>query len=639
MGSHSRLMSSAAVGGLVLLCVPAYAQSVRPVARLTALANPSATVQVGSLAGVVQDEKGAPVAGAMVSAFGASTAFAVADGAGHFEFRTLAPGSYLVRAHLSGFVASVGQVVDVRASARADSSIALRHVQGLNPVAAAFPVAEASVGAAVMADVAQPAEAVPSTAVSPDDGDHGETAWRINHARRGILRDATVPEAILVRDEPPANVFGRTVGSSARLAGNFFSGVPLPELSGQFNLLTTGSFDSPQQLFSGDSFAHSIAYMSLGAPVGQHADWSMRGALTEGDVSSWIVAAAYTTHAGERQRYNVGMSYSTQRYDNSNPAVLRDVADANRNVGEIYGFDTFTIARAVSLTGGARFSRYDYLKDGGLLSPRIGMTVTPAEHLRFSTLVERRALAPGAEEFLPPTDGPLWLPPQRTFSSLLDGRGMHAEHTNHMEFAVERDIAASTVSLRVFRQQVNDQLVTLFGVDMPNTPSAHLGHFFVANGGDVDAAGWSAAVRLALANRVHGSVEYSQTNTRWNSGGDLAYMVLVSPSATRASSERLYNVSASVEALVPETATRVIILARVGNGFASSGSGRPGVDSRFDVQVRQSLPFMDFSNTRWEMLVAVRNFYRDATADSSVYDELLVVRPPKRIVGGLALRF
>ena len=48
---------------------------------------------------------------------------------------------------------------------------------------------------------------------------------------------------------------------------------------------------------------------------------------------------------------------------------------------------------------------------------------------------------------------------------------------------------------------------------------------------------------------------------------------------------------------------------------------------------------MDFNNTRWEMLVAVRNFYRDATADSSVYDELLVVRPPKRIIGGLALRF
>ena len=57
------------------------------------------------------------------------------------------------------------------------------------------------------------------------------------------------------------------------------------------------------------------------------------------------------------------------------------------------------------------------------------------------------------------------------------------------------------------------------------------------------------------------------------------------------------------------------------------------------MQVRQSLHFMDFSNAKWEMLLAVRNVFREANLDSSVFDELLVVRPPKRIVGGLTLRF
>ena len=57
------------------------------------------------------------------------------------------------------------------------------------------------------------------------------------------------------------------------------------------------------------------------------------------------------------------------------------------------------------------------------------------------------------------------------------------------------------------------------------------------------------------------------------------------------------------------------------------------------MQVRQSLPFMDFSTAKWEMLVAVRNFFRETAADQSIYDELLVVRPPKRIVGGLTLKF
>jgi hypothetical protein len=63
------------------------------------------------------------------------------------------------------------------------------------------------------------------------------------------------------------------------------------------------------------------------------------------------------------------------------------------------------------------------------------------------------------------------------------------------------------------------------------------------------------------------------------------------------------------------------------------------IDSRFDVQVRQSLPFMDFSSAKWEMLVGVRNFFRDAAPDQSIYDEVLVVHPPKRIVGGLTLKF
>ena len=48
---------------------------------------------------------------------------------------------------------------------------------------------------------------------------------------------------------------------------------------------------------------------------------------------------------------------------------------------------------------------------------------------------------------------------------------------------------------------------------------------------------------------------------------------------------------------------------------------------------------MDFSTARWEMLLAVRNSFHEGTAESSVYDELLVVRPPKRVVGGLTLRF
>ena len=38
-------------------------------------------------------------------------------------------------------------------------------------------------------------------------------------------------------------------------------------------LLTTGSLDASPQVFSGDGFAHSVAYLALSVPVGERADW------------------------------------------------------------------------------------------------------------------------------------------------------------------------------------------------------------------------------------------------------------------------------------------------------------------------------------------------------------------------------
>jgi len=121
----------------------------------------------------------------------------------------------------------------------------------------------------------------------------------------------------------------------------------------------------------------------------------------------------------------------------------------------------------------------------------------------------------------------------------------------------------------------------------------------------------------------------------------------VAPSAIRLGSDRIQDLSTSVETEVPETSTRVMVLYRVSNGFAraadAAGGQTPGdhsgFDGRFDVQVRQSLPFMNFSNAHWEMLFAVHNFFRESATDQSIYDELLVVHPPKRVVGGLTLRF
>src|SRR5688500_18723334 len=70
----------------------------------------------GELQGIVTVDRGDPLAGAVVSALGSTTAFAVTDRAGRFAFRTLPPGPYLVRAHLKGYIPPRARILHVNSA-------------------------------------------------------------------------------------------------------------------------------------------------------------------------------------------------------------------------------------------------------------------------------------------------------------------------------------------------------------------------------------------------------------------------------------------------------------------------------------------------------------------------------------------
>jgi hypothetical protein len=628
MPGTSRLLAASVVGVLIALgsVVGAFAQSRSTEAPKAA---------PGVVYGVVTDESGAPIAGAMVSAIGAVTIFAISDDRGRFEIATPTPGSYLIRAHRKGF-ASRGRTLEVGSGSRVPSPLALK---------ADPQILQAGVGLISTAQPEDPVE-LPSPRASGDSDkpeEQSETAWRIRHARRGILKDAEIATTVDDESDRDMAALGRAIEAPARLATSFFADTPF---SGQVNLLTTSSFDTPRQLFSGSNTARGAAYVRLGAPVGDQGDWMVRGVLSEADLTSWLLAGSYRTRAPARHQYEFGMSYSTQRYDGGNQLALRDVSDGSRNAGMVYAVDTFAIAPALTFSYGGRYAQYDYLEHRTLISPRVALTVSPTDHFRVTTVVSRQTLAPGAEEFLPPSDTGIWLPPQRTFSSLERGEMLDASRTMHVAVAVERDVAASTLSFGAFRQRVDDQLVTLFGVDLPSQPGAKVGHYLITNAGDATVQGCTASLSTVFAGRIEGSVAYSLATAQMVPAEGTKLLLLVAPSALRPAAERIHDVATTIQADVPETATKVLVLYRVSNAFARAASPlrdgeleRPGFDSRFDVQVRQSLPFLDFSTARWEMLVAVRNFFRETTADQSVYDELLTIRPPKRIVGGVTVHF
>jgi hypothetical protein len=164
----------------------------------------------------------------------------------------------------------------------------------------------------------------------------------------------------------------------------------------------------------------------------------------------------------------------------------------------------------------------------------------------------------------------------------------------------------------------------------------------VASAGDFDARGWGLSITRRMLEGVHATIDYTVTDADWvRPGVDGTRLARVAASTVRRDMERTYDLRAGVESEVPQTATRFFVLYKLNSGFASADSDdpAPALGSRFDVQVNQGLPFLNFASSQWEMLIAVRNVFRDGVSDASVYDELLVVRAPKRIVGGLSVRF
>ena len=585
-------------------------------------------VSFGELRGYVHDGKGAPLSGVFVtaSAVGVSPMYAHSDVQGRYVFRNLAPGAYLLRVFLEGYTSPQGRYMHVTAGARVDSEIALNRV----------PPPEEKTNFLAAGVVA-----IPTTRPTPSEPDETtELEWRLGRrrAKPGVLKDA-VDTAIASGERPDGESaiasLRHTFGSPSRLVSIFDS------VNGQVNLLTTTSFDRPQDIFDSSAGApQPVAFVSLVAPVGK-GDWAVRGSMTQGDISSWILAGSFTRHRDlANHRYEVGLSYATQHYQGANTDVSNALRNDSRNVGEIYAQDSWDIVPRLSLATGGRYASYDYLADRYLLGGRLSLAyqVMPDDPLRLRVTGIHKEMAPGAEEFVAPASG-VWLPPERTFSALRRGGELRPEKVNMVEISGERPVAGDVViALRAFRQEVGDQLVTLFGPTLLN-PAPSLGHYRVASAGDFENYGWGVTVQRHVIGSTQASVDYTMTDTtRRDLPADRLLLRFVAP-ATLRREERIHDLTASVNSRIAPTATRFIMVYKLNNAYAESDSRDPQTGARFDLQVNQEMPFLNFTGARWEMLVGVRNLFRNDLFDGSVYDELLVVRPPKRITGGVTVWF
>ena len=619
-------------------------------------------VSPGRLLGIVTDAAGRALDETLISATGPSgTALAVCDADGRFEFLGLSPGSYLLRAHVHGFKPADRHVVQVRSGFATTRAVTLRRTAAdpdSSPafLAAGFTSAPGS-NRVPEHEALQPAEGsdlgvagvgvegAPEHGVAPHDD--SEKAWWIRRARRSVLKDADgklISIETLGFEEPSVARLGfggpsAAVSPAADLNGGF-------PLTGQFHLLTRTSLHSPHELQASNILPGQIAYVSLGGGEEQHA-WGVRGAVRTGDAGSWVLSGTYLTEPSPTHELAVGVSYSRQRVQTGIPTVvafpsdpIAPARDPHRDAGSIRADGHWTVNPRVSLDYGASVSGYSYLDQAYLFSPSAAVTLTPLDRTRIRLAMSQYMLAPGAEEFLPPTEG-VWLPPERTFAPLSSADPLRAERSRHFEIAVEHDVGrASTVGVRRFAQNVNDQLVTLFG--MRHAQPVSFDHYYMTSAGGVTADGWAVMFAHEVGDRFTGSVGYSIIDAQWTPG-----MVSgLSPrtvSLLRSGAERFHDITTSIEAAIPESATRVLLLYRLNSAFSNGDSEtaalQTGLGGRFALRVRQTLPFSPIEGSSWEVLVDIRSLFREQVAGASVYDELLVVSPPKEVVGGLVVNF
>ncbi|MGH9411106.1 MAG: TonB-dependent receptor domain-containing protein [Vicinamibacterales bacterium] len=600
-------MAAALVG---LTAVPGSAQqTLRPASVL------AARLPLGGIQGTVVDDRGAPLAGAMVSALGGPlSGMAVTDGRGRYVISSLPAGDYMLRIHMAGFVSARYDRVRVGSARASVDAIRLHRV-----VLAAGVVAAGD---------------------DPADGgdDHSEVAWRLRHIKRSILKDdngVSIADAAAGEALPDSgSLFGRAFDGAASLATSFFADTPF---SGEVNLLTSSALGGG--LFGASSLPNGIAYIAIGAPAASWR-WDVRASMSQSDLTAWIVAGSFASHAVSDHDYDLGVTYSTQLYQNRDVLPLAPASqfDTSRVVGELYGSDHWTLSPSLAVEYGARYGRYDYLPNQALISPHASVSVTPAADTHVTASVAERMMAPGAEEFAAPaTVGP-WLPPERMFAPF-GGGDFSVEQTRTLDVGLDHTFAHTyVVDVRRFQQTVDNQQAVLFGLPTAGGPESP-GHYFVANVGGVDADGWAFGIGTDPSQRVRASIDYSVTHAHWLSRGDLDAVALVVPDVERPQNENIQDVTTRVETDFPETSTHLFVVYKLNTAFARPDeSARAPVDYRFDVQVNQALPFVPFG-ARWEVLVGIRDLFRDPSEPGSPYDELLVIRPPKRVIGGVLIKF
>jgi hypothetical protein len=547
----------------------------------------------GGVVGWVENTRGLPVAGAVISIFGKGIAggglVTLTDSAGQFILPSLPAGSYTLRALGSGHEPSTARQVTVLPNRDSLTTLSLT------------PIGDA---------------AVPSVAAEDPPGtlSSREVRWLMRHKRRSVLEDR---EAGPVAPESQGDV-------SPELAAKMATALVMPELAGTVEVLT-----NPANLdgASNEAVPTSLGMVRLHGRLADTGEWSLGGLITENESRTWRMAAEFVIAPASSHELKAGVGYGTRSMLPFGASEGDSTLDS-QSAGAIFVQDKWQVSPSVSATMEARYAYIGFLDDGNHLDPSVTLDyhADPITHVRAS--VRSSTVTPGGDLL--------------TLSSLASGpaialarldRGLRAERTRHCELGVDRGVGATTIGTYLFYEGVQDQLLNIYE-GRASTPGLR-----ILNGGPGQTVGIGVSVRRSFGDAVSGSLAYTYGHSSRDSE---AFDLLAGGAAVAYHEAEFHDVVARLDTFIEGTDTRLSAYYRI-NALKpendTKGASHALMNTRFDIQLNQGLPFLQgLTRAEWGVLVAVRNLFYESS-DGATLDEIAVLRPPKRVLGGISVRF
>jgi hypothetical protein len=549
----------------------------------------------GGLVGFVQDTSGAPLAGAVISLFGRGLGgrgmVTQSDSAGRYVVRSLPAGSYTLRALRDGHQPARARRVTVMPDRDAVLTTTLT------------PLAEAA-AAAIRAAGAKLEQDAPA---------NRELVWLLRHKTRSVLES---------REAGPGPAL-------ASLASTPAASPLLPSLDGSVELLATPALVGVDTEALGlEPHPGSFSVVRLNGRLGS-GRWSLGGLVAESEGTTWRMVADFMLEPVDGHEVEVGTGYGTHLFRSAVPLDQQGRL-GTRTVGAVSVRDRWQATDKLAATFGGRFSYIGFLRQANPIDPSLELEFTPDQDSRVIASFASTTVVPGGDLLALSTLGAA---PALAFASL--GDNLQPERGTRVELGVQETVGLSWFRAHTFYEAVRDQLANSY----EGGRSPHSLRIF--NAGRVSARGLGVTLGRRFADGLSGSVSYTYGHS-WRATPVRSTEARPAPRSLAFRNAGFHDVVARLEAAIDESDTRLVAFYRFNSLLPGSESGAELdllTTTRFDVQLSQGLPFLGaFTKADWDFLLAVRNLYYEP-GEGATLDEMAVLNPPRRLLGGISVRF